>query len=122
MKLFTVILLAVVAAGCGYSKPAMPAQGAMPAIAQLVPTSMAADSSTFMLEVEGTNFGAAAMVNFNGRAVTTAFVSGTKLMATIPASALMNSGTVPVTVTNPGGMYSGGTMPVTSSPVNFTIN
>jgi hypothetical protein len=35
------------------------------------------------------------------------------------------SGTVPVTVTNPGtpgGIYGGGTSPATSSPMNFTVN
>jgi len=96
----------------------------MPAIAHLVPASTAADSSTMTLEVEGTNFSSAAAVNFNGQAVTTTFVSGTKLMATIPASALMNPGTVRVTVSNPGapaGM-SGGAMPVTSAPMNFKIH
>jgi hypothetical protein len=47
------------------------------------------------------------------------------LTATIPASAVSASGTVPVTVTNPGtpgGQYGGGTTAVTSAPMNFTIN
>ena len=86
---------------------------------------MAADSSPFMLEVDGANFGSGAAVNFNGHAVTTTFVSGSKLMATIPASAVMSPGTVPVTVTNPGmagGMSSMGTMSATSAPMNFKID
>src|ERR1700730_6591175 len=54
MKLLMVVLLAATGVGCGYSKPAtMPAQpGTMPAIAQLVPPSTAANSSTFTLEVD----------------------------------------------------------------------
>jgi hypothetical protein len=43
----------------------------------------------------------------------------------IAATAIMNSGTVPVTVTNPaipGGIYGGGTAAATSAPMNFTIN
>jgi hypothetical protein len=46
-------------------------------------------------------------------------------MATIPASAVMTTATVPVTVTNPGtpgGIYGGGTAAASSAPMNFTIN
>ncbi len=112
--------------GCGYSKPmATPPQpGTKPTIAQLVPASATADS-TFQLEVDGASFASNAMINFNGVAQTTTFVSSTKLTAMIPASATMNSGTVPVTVTNPGtpgGLYGGGTLPETSSPMDFTVN
>lgn len=126
MKLSIVVLLAALGVGCGYSKPAnMPAQpGTAPAISQLTPPSTAAGSSTFTLEVDGNNFAAAAVVNFNGTAMTTTRVSTSKLNASIPASAVMNSGTVPVTVTNPGtpgGQYGGGTLPATSAPVNFNI-
>lgn len=127
MKLLMVLLIAAIGVGCGYSKHAItPTQpGTMPAIAQLVPPSTAAGSSQFTLEVDGTNFGSRAVVNFNGAAMTTTAVSGTKVMATIPASAVMNTGMVPVTVTNPGtpgGIYGGGTAAAVSSPMNFQIN
>jgi hypothetical protein len=127
MKLFFVVLLAAMGAGCGYSKPATtpPAPGTTPTIAQLVPPSTAAGSSQFTLEVDGTNFGSKAVVNFNNAAMATSVVSATKVTATIPASAVSASGTVPVTVTNPGtpgGQYGGGTSPATSAPMNFQIN
>ena len=64
-------------------------------------------------------------MNFNGAAQATTHVSANQLTAQIPASADMNSGTVPVTVTNPGtagGLYGGGTLPETSAPMNFTIH
>jgi len=117
--------LIALALGCGYSKNTMPVQaGAMPTVAQLNPASAAADSSV-PLEVDGTNFAAKAVINFNGAAMTTTVVSSTKLQTTIPASATMNTGTVPVTVTNPavsGGPYGGGTAAETSVAVDFTIN
>jgi len=65
----------------------------------------------------------------NGTAQTsnTTFVSGNQLMVAVPAAAIATSGTVSVTVTNPGspgtGMYgSGGTLAETSSPMDFTIH
>jgi IPT/TIG domain len=96
----------------------------MPTITQFSPASATHGGGAFTLEVDGSNFSAAAVVNFNG-VVQTTWVSATKVEAMIPASAIMNSGTVPVTVTNPGtpgGIYGGGTQPATSSPMDFTIN
>jgi hypothetical protein len=127
MKLLMVILLAATGVGCGYSSHAtMPQQaGTMPAIATLVPPSTAMGSSTFTLEVDGNNFNSNAVVKFNGAAMTTTFVGATMVQATIPASAVMNAATVPVTVTNPGtpgGIYGGGTAAAVSAPMNFTIN
>jgi IPT/TIG domain-containing protein len=124
----TLILAAVLAAGlsCGYSKKTTPpAPGTMPTITQLSPASATAGGAAFQLEVDGTNFATAAVVNFNGVAQTTTWVSAAKVEAMIPASAIMNSGIVPVTVTDPGtpgGTYGGGTLPETSAPMNFTIN
>lgn len=127
MKLLMVLLLAATGVGCGYSShattPAAP--GTVPAIAQLVPPSTAAGSSSFTLEVDGSNFNSNAVVNFNGAAMATTSSGVGKVMASIPASAVANSGTVAVTVTNPGtpgGLYGGGTAAETSSPMTFTIN
>ncbi len=120
----TLILIGLVAfgLGCGYSKPATAGQTSTPAITQLNPTSATAGGADFQLEVDGTSFASKAVINFNGTAQVTTFTSSSKLTATIPAAAIANTGTVPVTVTNPGtsGIY--GTPPVTSAPSNFTIN
>ena len=95
-------------------------------IAQLNPASMTHGSAAFTLEVDGTNFNANAVVNFNNAAQTgTTWVNSAKLTVMIPASAITTAGTVPVTVTNPGtpgGPYGGGTQSETSAVVNFTIN
>src|ERR1035441_1284913 len=79
------------------------------------------------LTVNGTDFGAKAVVNWNGAAQTTTVVSGNQLTMAVPAAAIATSGTITVTVTNPAtpgtGLYgSGGTMAATSSPMNFTVN
>jgi len=120
VKMILLVGLIAIALGCGYSKK----MGALPNIIQLTPASAAAGTSV-PLEVDGTNFTSKAVINFNGLALTTTVVSSTKLEATVPASADMSTGMVPVTVTNPatsGGLYGGGTTAVTSAPMNFTIN
>jgi hypothetical protein len=117
--------LLAIGLACGYSKSTTPPQaGTMPAITQLSPSSVTAGVA-FTLTVNGSNFLSNAAVNFNGVAQATTHVSANQLTANIPGSADMNSGTVPVTVTNPGtagGQYGGGTLPETSAPMNFTIN
>ena len=125
----TLILAALVAAslGCGYSKPATTpaAPGTMPTITELSPASVAAGGEAFSLEVNGANFSASATINFNGAAMNTTFTNSGKITAAIPASAISNSGTVPVTVTNPGtpgGPYGGGIAPATSTPMDFVIS
>jgi hypothetical protein len=122
LKCKTLILLAVAAVGmgCGYSKPKTTTT--MPAIAQLNPASVTAGTAQFQLEVDGTNFASNAVVNFNGVALPTTFVSATKVEAAIPASAIAASGSVPVTVTDPAtsGIY--GNPATTSVPMNFTVN
>jgi hypothetical protein len=128
----TTVLVALIAltVACGYSsKSYPPVAGSIPTIANFDPPSAISGDPAFTLTVNGTHFGSKAVVNFNGAPQTsnTAFVSGSQLTVAVPASAVAASGTITVTVTNPGspgtGMYgSGGTLPETSSPMSFTIN
>ncbi len=133
MKTVNIALIGTLIAitlACGYSAKTTPlAAGTVPAIAQLSPNSATAGSTAFTMTVNGSNFGTKAVVNWNGTAQTanTTYVTGNQLMVAIPASMIANSGTVQVTVTNPGttgtGMYaSGGTVAETSSAVTFTIH
>ncbi len=119
-KALLAVLLVAVGLGCGYSNPSMMA--AMPAISQLSPPTTSAGSTQFQLEVDGSNFSTNAIVNFNGVAETTTFVSASKLEATIPSTAILSSGTIPVTVTNPASTGRYMTPAVTSPPMDFTIN
>jgi hypothetical protein len=127
----TIILATLLAAGmaCGYSKKATtpPAAGTMPNIAALVPNATTTGNTLGAngLMVTGTNFNGNAAINWNGTALTTTFVSGTQLTATIPAADVASAGTAAVTVTNPGtpgGVYGGGTAAETSNSMTFTIN
>ncbi len=129
VKIALLTTLIALTLACGYSSKTTPAAaGAVPTITQLNPDSATTGSAAFTLTVNGNNFGAKAVVNWNGTAQNaTTYVSGNQLTVAIPASLVMNSGTVQVTVTNPGtpgtGMYgSGGTLAETSSPMDFTIN
>jgi hypothetical protein len=128
----TTLLVALIAltVACGYSaKMAAPVAGTVPTIATLSPGSATAGAPAFTLTVNGANFSTKSTVNFNGAAqtVNTAFVSASQLTVAVPASAIAASGTVKVTVTNPGtsgtGIYgTGATLPETSTPMEFTVN
>jgi hypothetical protein len=104
MKTLQILLLTGLAAfalACGYSSHSYtnPAPGNVPALAQ--------------------------QVNFGGTAMTTTYVSGNQLMASIPAAAVATADTIQVTVTNPGtpsGLYGGGTQSETSAVMDFAIN
>jgi len=127
MKLMLTLLLAAIAVGCGYSsKPTTPpTAGTTPVISQLNPPSTNAGAPAFNLEVDGSKFNANATVTFGTTAITPTFVNSGKLTAMVPAAAVASSGTVHVTVTNPGtpgGIYGGGTQPETSAAVDFTVN
>ena len=113
-------LLLVAALGCGYSNNST--MTAMPSISQLSPPNTTAGSPQFQLEVDGANFASNAVVSFNGTAQATTFVSAGKLEATIPSTAVLTSGTIPVTVTNPAttGRYM--SPAISSAPMDFTIN
>ncbi len=87
----------------------------VPMISGFVPVSISAGNPAFTLTVQGSKFITNSVVNFNGQAMATQFVSATKLTASIPAPAITVAGTVPVTVTNPA--PGGGT----SDPYQFTI-
>lgn len=122
-------LLAVGLACGGYnskSTPITPAvAGTTPNISQLAPSNMNAGSPAFVLTVNGTNFNSNAAINLNGTAQSTTHVSANQLMANIPAAVVATSGTVAITVTNPGtagGIYGGGTSAETSNSMTFTIN
>ena len=75
----------------------------------------------FTLTVNGTNFEAKSIVNFNGKPETTTFISATKISATIPASDVAIAGNMSVTVTNPA--PGGGTSAATPFTVDgYTIS
>ncbi len=86
-----------------------------PAITSLSPNSTMAGSSGFTLTVNGAGFLNTSVVNWNGTARTTTFVTATQLQAAITAADIATAATASVTVFNPA--PGGGT----SAASNFTI-
>ena len=92
----------------------------VPAIYQILPPEAVAGGPAFTLTVDGTGFGPASVVNWNGSPRTTTFVNGGQLTAAILASDLATVGTPVITVVNPspGGIsqYPAGFDVITASP------
>jgi hypothetical protein len=88
---------------------------AVPTLTSLVPTSVPEGNPAFTLTVNGTNFVSTSTVQFAGTPLTTTFVSGMQLRASVPAALVGDTGTFPVTVVSPG--PGGGT----SNALNFAV-
>ena len=73
----------------------------VPTITALSPTTAVAGSGPFSLTVSGTGFLASSVVNFNGTALATTYVSPTQLTAAVPATAVASAGSFAVSVTSP---------------------
>jgi hypothetical protein len=73
----------------------------VPAISSLSPSSATAGGAGFTLTVNGSDFVNGSVVQLDGVARTTVFVSSTQLQATIPASDIAAAGTAQITVFNP---------------------
>jgi hypothetical protein len=84
-------------------------------LTSLSPLSVITGTGPTTLTASGTGFVPGAKVVFGGTDLTTTFTSSTSLDATIPASLLLNTGSVPVKVVNPA--PGGGD----SAPISFTI-
>jgi hypothetical protein len=71
------------------------------ALTELSPVSAIAGSGSFQLTATGNGFTAQSVIDFDGAALPSTFVSATSLTATAPASAVNCGGGVPVTVSDP---------------------
>ena len=87
----------------------------------LVPASTTPGGPDFSLTVNGTGFVSLSVVNWNGSALPTKFVSGSQLTATVPAAKIASSSTALVTVVSPspGGGVSNVVFFGVSSPVSI---
>ncbi|HEY2115700.1 MAG TPA: hypothetical protein VGJ51_11445, partial [Candidatus Angelobacter sp.] len=72
-----------------------------PTIVQMTPASAVAGAAAFTMTVTGTNFVPASVVQFNGSARTTTFISSTQLQAAITAADVTSASMAQVTVVNP---------------------
>jgi N-acetylneuraminic acid mutarotase len=100
-----------------------------PAISSLSPAIASASGAAFTLTVNGTGFVANSTVNWGTTALTTTYVSSTKLTAPVSAAEIAFAGTSPVTVVTPtpgGGTSNVLTFEIDSSdstgtPPNFSV-
>jgi hypothetical protein len=88
----------------------------VPALASLTPNHATHGGPTFTLTVNGSKFVNGSVVQWNGAALPTAFVSAQKLTAQIPAGDIATAGSGSVTVSNPA---PGGGV---SNTLTFTVN
>ena len=72
-----------------------------PTITSLSPASVVAGSPDKTIVITGTNFVSTSTASSNGVLVMTTFTNATTLSAVVPSSALLNPGSVAITVTNP---------------------
>ena len=88
----------------------------LPTLTSLNPSSRRAESDSFTLSLNGTNFVQSSVVNWNGSPLVTTYVSATELQASIPAANIVTEGSADITVYNP--------VPVggTSNALTFTID
>lgn len=95
-----------------------------PSIASLSPASLPAGSGALTLTVNGNGFVSASVVQWNGSARATTFVSATQLRAAISTADLATVGTTPVTVVSPapGGGTSAPAMFTAGPPISLTVS
>jgi hypothetical protein len=110
-------LCSVIGAGCGGGSYAGggPSPNPVPALSEVTPNSATTGSVALTVTASGSGFIPSSVIEWNGAALATTYVSSTSLTAQIPASDLSAAGTANVAVQNPA---PGGGM---SSVVSFTI-
>jgi hypothetical protein len=92
---------------------------AAPTLTALSKTSALAGRAAFTLIVTGTNFAADAVVQWNGAARTTHFVSATQLTVDIPAADIAVAGAASISVLNAGAAMVSNALPFTIVDVNL---
>jgi hypothetical protein len=92
-----------------------------PVINSIDPSSVDEGTGTFTLTVNGNDFFSNSTVYWNGAALSTTFVSGTQLTASVPAADVAEDGTASITVVNPapsGGTSNAVSLSITEPAIN----
>ena len=93
-----------------------PGNNPVPTLTAISPASITAGAAAFTLTANGSNFINTSVIKWNGTSLTTTYLTGSLLTATVSAALVTTAGTANVTVFNPA--PGGGT----SGPIIFTIN
>jgi hypothetical protein len=88
-----------------------PPSAAAPAVSSVAPATVAAGSTAFTLQINGSGFVASSVASWNGTKLTTTYVSATELQAAVPASLAAGAGSFTISVSNPDGQKSGSSNP-----------
>jgi hypothetical protein len=89
---------------------------APPAITSLNPITVTAGGAGFMLTINGTAFTPASTSMWGTTPLGTVYVSPTQLIAAVPASLIVESGTVSITVTTTAGTSAAASLPIKAAP------
>lgn len=104
MRFTTTLLAVLLTVGCGGGDPRtmFSVNFSPPALVQLSPNAEPVNSTPFVMTVTGTNFGADAVVYWNGAPQSTRFVSPTELLVSITDADLSQFGVAQVYVRTAG--------------------
>lgn len=107
MRYFVLLLASLLSLGCGdpagnHDPHSIVSIYTAPSITTLTPDSVPVDSVPFTMTVNGSNFGADAIVFWNGTPVSTRFVTSKQLMALLTDTDLDFAGLIPVYVRTGG--------------------
>ncbi len=100
-------------------------QNPVPVISSSLPCIASAGGADFSLTVVGSGFVSSSVVDWNGAAVATSFVSASLLTAQIPASDITSAGSATITVVNPapgGGTSNRIIFPITDANLIFVTS
>jgi hypothetical protein len=115
LRLLGVVGITLLAFGCAKHSVEPTSDNPVPAISSLAPASVAAGGAAFTLTVNGSGFVSGSMVSWNGEAMTTSYVSGSKVTVMVPATSISTTGAASITVSNPlpgGGISNSATLPI----------
>jgi hypothetical protein len=105
--------------GGGTSSTPPPPENPSPGVSGITPNAVTAGAGDTLVTINGSGFIGSSTAKWNATALSTNFISATKLTAVVPAAQLTGSSTNQITVTNPapGGGTSGETPFTVNSPV-----
>jgi hypothetical protein len=89
-------------------------------LSAISPTTVAAGGPAFTLTATGIGFQTGATLNVGGAAAQITAAGATSITATVPASAIAQAGSLPVTVSNPGGLVSNALTLTVVTPLTLT--
>jgi hypothetical protein len=116
---FWVLLLAVVLLAACQQQINFP----KPSLKAMSPTTAQAGGTAFTLTVTGTNFSPGSLVEWNGNALVTTFLSTSQMTTKVPASLIASPGTATVVVftSTPGGGTSATSLTFTITPAPSNV-